>query len=198
MRWTCFRTESSNRATRKSSAAARAEPRARSLYSRLPSQNGSRRPDRRIWGERGSAPCAPTLWKEEEGPFSVPPVSIDMSTNPPSRHNSPAPGRVPSMSCRARSTIRSRRSSHRCRSRICLRSSKLLRWGRHGPRSGRDDGLDHLAVQRRRLRDASRTRPRAASAALERAAVEGSGMNSTSAKVSSVWKMPEPFKSLNA
>jgi len=52
------------RAARNSSVAARTEPRAQRLDSRPSSQNGSRRPDRRICGERGSAPCAPTLWKE--------------------------------------------------------------------------------------------------------------------------------------
>jgi hypothetical protein len=50
-------------ASRTGSAAAQAEPRARSLHSRPPSQNGSRRPDQRICGDRGSASCAPTLWK---------------------------------------------------------------------------------------------------------------------------------------
>ncbi len=64
MRWDCTRTESSDRASRNGSAAARAEPRARSLNSRPPSQNGSRRPDRRIGGEWGSTSCAPTLWKK--------------------------------------------------------------------------------------------------------------------------------------
>ena len=60
----CLRSESSDRAARKRSAAARAEPRVRSLNSRPPSQNGSRRPDRSIGGDGESSSCAPTLWKE--------------------------------------------------------------------------------------------------------------------------------------
>jgi hypothetical protein len=64
MRWDCTRTESSDRATRNGSAAARAEPREQRLNSRPPSQNGSRRPDQRICGNWGSMSCAPTLWKE--------------------------------------------------------------------------------------------------------------------------------------
>jgi hypothetical protein len=69
MRWDCPRTESLDRAARNGAAAARAEPRSRSLNSRPPSQNGSRRPDRRICGESGSASCAPPLWKEIEAAF---------------------------------------------------------------------------------------------------------------------------------
>ena len=64
MRWGCPPSESSDRAARSDSAAAPAEPRARVLNSRPPSQNGSRRPDRRIWSERRSASCHPPLWKE--------------------------------------------------------------------------------------------------------------------------------------
>ena len=60
--------ESSDRAARRGSAAAPTEPRARTLNSRPPSQNGSRRQDRRICGDRGSLSCAPTLWKRvQEG-----------------------------------------------------------------------------------------------------------------------------------
>ncbi len=60
------------RAARKSSVTARTERRAQRLDSRPSSQNGSRCPDRRIWGEMGSTPCAPTLWKEDiVGPFST-------------------------------------------------------------------------------------------------------------------------------
>jgi hypothetical protein len=60
----CARTESSDRATRRGSAAARPEPRAPRLNSRPSSQNRSRRRDRRICGDREIASCAPTRWKE--------------------------------------------------------------------------------------------------------------------------------------
>jgi hypothetical protein len=63
MRRTCLRTQSSKRAVQESSTDARTEPRTSCLDSRPSSQNGSRRPDRRIWGERGCAPCDPTLWE---------------------------------------------------------------------------------------------------------------------------------------
>ena len=63
--------ESSDRAARRGSAAAPTEPRARTLNSRPPSQNGSRRQDRRICGDRGSLSCAPTLWKGVQEGFRV-------------------------------------------------------------------------------------------------------------------------------
>ena len=71
MRWDCTRTESSDRATRNSSAAARVELREQRLNSRPSSWNESRRPDRRICGDGGSTSCAPTLWKEREIAFSA-------------------------------------------------------------------------------------------------------------------------------
>jgi len=53
-----------NREAHTHSADARADARAQCLNSRRPSQNGSRRPDRRICGEWEDLSCAPTLWKE--------------------------------------------------------------------------------------------------------------------------------------
>jgi hypothetical protein len=74
LQWNCPRTESSDRATRNGSAAARAGLREPRLNSRPSSQNGSRRPDRRICGEWGSMSCAPTLWKEILAGFSQCPI----------------------------------------------------------------------------------------------------------------------------
>ena len=71
MQWDRTQAESSDRATRNNSAAARAEPRATRLNSRPSSQNGSRRPDRRICDEWGSTSCAPTLWKGIQAAFSL-------------------------------------------------------------------------------------------------------------------------------
>jgi hypothetical protein len=69
MQWDRTQTESPDQATRNGSAAARAEPRAPRLNSRPSSQNGSRRPDRRICGEWGITSCAPTLWKGFQAAF---------------------------------------------------------------------------------------------------------------------------------
>ena len=71
MQWDRTQAESSDRATRNDSAAARAEPRALRLHSRPSSQNGSRRPDRRICDEWGSRSCAPTLWRGIQAAFSL-------------------------------------------------------------------------------------------------------------------------------
>ncbi len=69
--WDRTGTESSNRAARSDSTAAQAKSRAPRLNSRPSSQNGSRRPDRRICDEWGSTSCDPTLWKEKQERFSV-------------------------------------------------------------------------------------------------------------------------------
>ena len=80
--------ESSDRAARRFSAAAPTEPRVRTLHSRPPSHNGSRRPDRRICGDWGSLSCAPTLWKGVKETTAIPrsvaaPTSIDSKPEPP-------------------------------------------------------------------------------------------------------------------
>ena len=73
--------ESSDRAARRGSAAAPAEPRARTLNSRPPSHNGSRRPDRRICGDRGSLSCAPTLWKGVQEGFSGSDIGLSVRSS---------------------------------------------------------------------------------------------------------------------
>jgi len=89
MRWTCLRTKHNQRAARNSSVAARTERRAQRLDSRPSSQNGSRRPDRRICGERGSAPCDPTLWNAKQASFSAPPLSTFLTNSPRRGENGP-------------------------------------------------------------------------------------------------------------
>ena len=110
-RWSGPRSESSDRAARSGSAAARAELRARTLDSRTPSQDGSRRPDRRIRGDGGSTSCAPPLWKEVEAAFSTASdnqISVKRERNEGKR---PPPRVVPSGPRRAARVTAPTRSS---------------------------------------------------------------------------------------
>ena len=89
----CLRTQFSGRNAQTDFAAAPAESRARFLNSRPPSQNGSRRPDRRICGDRGSTSCAPTLWKEKQAGFFECPINNILSSRTKTEGNCPAAGR---------------------------------------------------------------------------------------------------------
>jgi hypothetical protein len=107
MQWDRTQTESPDRATRNDSAAARAEPRAPRLNSRPSSQNGSRRPDRRICGEWGITSCAPTLWKAVQAAFWLEVRVWPLAPGPPAV-NGPRPlhPTTQSTGCPRRSSVR--------------------------------------------------------------------------------------------
>ncbi len=72
----------SSRATGSAPAAIRVEPPAEDLNSIPPSPNGSRRSDRRIWGDWGNASRAPTLRKQVQAAFSAPPILGILTSRP--------------------------------------------------------------------------------------------------------------------